>query len=129
SSTGRVITAAATIMVLVFLWFVLIHERIAQEFGLSLAGAVFLDAFVVCGLLLPAVLELIGAATWKLPHRIERRLPKVAIEPDPLEEPNPRSARPAFREAPRPILVASSRPAPRDWARCGHGDRFCDADL
>ena len=50
---------------------VLIHERHAQEFSLSLAGAVLLDAFVVRSLLLPAVFELLGPATWKLPRPIE----------------------------------------------------------
>jgi RND superfamily putative drug exporter len=80
ASTGRVITAAATIMVLVFLSFVLIPERGVEEFGLSLAGAVFLDAFVVRSLLLPAVLELLGRATWTLPRRLQRRLPRLALD-------------------------------------------------
>lgn len=80
SSTGRVITAAATIMVLVFLSFVLIPERVAQEFGLSLAGAVFLDAFVVRSLLLPAVLVLLGRTTWTLPRVLQRRLPRLGLD-------------------------------------------------
>ena len=49
-------------------------------FGLSLATAVFLDALVVRMLLLPAVLELVGRNTWKLPTWLERSLPRVAIE-------------------------------------------------
>jgi RND superfamily putative drug exporter len=81
ASTGRVITAAATIMVCVFLSFVLIDERVVKMFGLSLAGAVFLDAFVVRSLLVPATLELLGRATWILPSWMERRLPHLAIEP------------------------------------------------
>jgi putative drug exporter of the RND superfamily len=81
ASTGRVITAAATIMVCVFLSFVLIDERTVKMFGLSLAGAVFLDAFVVRSLLVPATLELLGRATWFLPSWMERRLPHLAIEP------------------------------------------------
>jgi RND superfamily putative drug exporter len=81
ASTGRVITAAATIMVCVFLSFVLIDERTVKMFGLSLAGAVFLDAFVVRSLLVPATLELLGRATWFLPSWVERRLPHLAIEP------------------------------------------------
>jgi RND superfamily putative drug exporter len=64
ASTGRVITAAATIMVCVFLSFVLGDVRAVKLFGLSLAAAVFLDAFVVRSLLLPAVLQLLGRATW-----------------------------------------------------------------
>lgn len=58
-------------------------------FGLGLAGAVFLDAFVVRMLLLPAVLQLLGRATWTLPRPLERRLPRVAIENRRLPEPAP----------------------------------------
>jgi len=63
ATTGRVITAAATIMVCVFLAFVLGPQREVKLFGLSLASAVFLDAFVIRSLLLPAVLELLGRWT------------------------------------------------------------------
>ncbi len=80
-TTGRVITAAATIMVCVFLSFVLIDQRVVKMFGLSLAAAVFLDAFVVRSLLVPATLELLGRWTWLLPSWLERRLPHLAIEP------------------------------------------------
>lgn len=80
-TTGRVITAAATIMVCVFLSFVLIDQRVVKMFGLSLAAAVFLDAFVVRSLLVPATLELLGRRTWLLPAWLERRLPHLAIEP------------------------------------------------
>jgi putative drug exporter of the RND superfamily len=80
SSTGRVITAAAAIMVCVFISFVLGEERVLKLFGLSLASAVFLDAFVVRSLLLPSVLELLGRATWKLPNWLDRKLPHLAID-------------------------------------------------
>jgi RND superfamily putative drug exporter len=80
-TTGRVITAAATIMVCVFLSFVLIDQRVVKMFGLSLAAAVFLDAFIVRSLLVPATLELLGRWTWLLPAWLERRLPHLAIEP------------------------------------------------
>jgi RND superfamily putative drug exporter len=79
-STGRVVTAAATIMVCVFISFVLGDDRIVKMFGLGLATAVFLDAFVVRSLLLPAVLTLLGDRTWKLPRILDRRLPRIAIE-------------------------------------------------
>ena len=68
-STGRVITAAATIMICVFLSFVIGDNRGIKLFGLSLATAVFLDAFVIRSLLLPAVLHLFGRATWWGPGR------------------------------------------------------------
>jgi putative drug exporter of the RND superfamily len=87
ATTGRVITAAATIMVCVFLAFVLLPERPVKMFGLSLATAVFLDAIVIRSLLLPAVLELLGRWTWMLPPWLARRLPRVPMEPEPSAGP------------------------------------------
>ncbi|HEY5196359.1 MAG TPA: MMPL family transporter [Solirubrobacteraceae bacterium] len=78
--TGRVISAAAAIMVCVFLSFMLGDERTIKEFGFGLAAAVFLDALVVRCVLLPAVLELLGAATWRLPGWLDARLPHINIE-------------------------------------------------
>jgi RND superfamily putative drug exporter len=80
ASTGRVITAAATIMICVFLSFALGDERVLKLFGLSLASAVFLDAFVVRSLLLPSVLQILGARTWALPSWLGKRLPHLAVE-------------------------------------------------
>ena len=82
ASTGRVITAAATIMICVFSSFALGDERVLKLFGLSLASAVFLDAFVVRSLLLPSVLQLLGRRTWMLPGWMEKRLPHIAIDRD-----------------------------------------------
>jgi RND superfamily putative drug exporter len=78
--TGRVITAAAAIMICVFLSFMLGNERSIREFGFGLAAAVFLDALVVRCVLLPAVLELLGPSTWRLPRWLDARLPHVNIE-------------------------------------------------
>jgi RND superfamily putative drug exporter len=78
--TGRVITAAAAIMICVFLSFMLGNERSVKEFGFGLAIAVFLDAIIVRVALLPAVLELLGGLTWKLPRWIDSRLPHINIE-------------------------------------------------
>ncbi len=80
SMTGRVISAAAAIMVCVFLSFTLGNERTLKEFGFGLAVAVFLDALVVRCVLLPAVLELLGPTTWRLPRWLDARLPHVNIE-------------------------------------------------
>jgi RND superfamily putative drug exporter len=82
ASTGRVITAAATIMICVFVSFVLGEERVLKLFGLSLATAVFLDAFVIRVLLLPSVLQLLGRRTWALPRWLDGRLPHIAIDRD-----------------------------------------------
>jgi RND superfamily putative drug exporter len=81
--TGRVITAAAAIMVCVFLSFMLGEERVIKEFGLSLAAAVFLDAVVVRCLLLPAVLSILGDSTWRLPAWLQGLLPRLNIEGSP----------------------------------------------
>jgi RND superfamily putative drug exporter len=78
--TGRVITAAAAIMICVFLSFMLGNERVLKEFGFGLAAAVLLDALVVRCVLLPAVLELLGPTTWKLPRWLDLRLPHINIE-------------------------------------------------
>ena len=78
--TGRVVTAAAAIMVCVFLSFVLGEDRVIKEFGLSLATAVFLDALVIRCLLLPAVLHIVGRRTWLLPAWLARGMPQLNIE-------------------------------------------------
>ena len=78
--TGRVITAAAAVMVAVFGAFAISGDRVLEMFGLAMASAVFLDAVVVRMLLLPAVLELLGRTTWWLPRWLGRRLPRVAME-------------------------------------------------
>ncbi len=78
--TGRVITAAAAIMICVFLSFMLGNQRTIKEFGFGLAFAVALDALLVRCVLLPAVLKLLGAITWRLPRRLDARLPHFNIE-------------------------------------------------
>jgi RND superfamily putative drug exporter len=93
-----VITAAATIMICVFLSFAVGDQRVLKLFGLSLASAVFLDAFVVRILLLPSVLELLGRRTWALPAWLGRRLPHLAIDrADTL------TATPAAQARPEPV--------------------------
>ena len=94
--TGRVISAAAAIMVCVFLSFMLGDERSIKEFGFGLAAAVFLDAVVVRCVMLPAVLELLGPTTWRLPAWLDRRLPHINIEGTGAY----RSAAPASAEIP-----------------------------
>jgi RND superfamily putative drug exporter len=86
--TGRVITAAAAVMVAVFLSFVLGGQRILELFGLALASAVFLDAVVIRCIMLPATLELLGERTWWFPAKLDRRLPRLAIEPGPERRPS-----------------------------------------
>ncbi|MGO9900650.1 MAG: MMPL family transporter, partial [Solirubrobacteraceae bacterium] len=80
--TGRVITAAAAVMVAVFGAFAISGDRVLAMFGLAMASAVFLDALVVRIVLLPAVLQLLGKNTWALPRWLDRTLPRLAIEAD-----------------------------------------------
>jgi putative drug exporter of the RND superfamily len=96
--TGRVITAAAAVMVAVFGAFAISGDRVLEMFGLVMASAVFLDALVVRMLLLPAVLQLLGRRTWWLPGWLSRRLPRVAIEAEPRSTSRP-SLEPALEAA------------------------------
>jgi RND superfamily putative drug exporter len=79
-TTGRLITAAATIMICVFASFALGDNRDVKLFGVSLASAVFLDAFVVRSLLLPSVLQLLGPRTWWMPSWMSRHAPRISID-------------------------------------------------
>jgi RND superfamily putative drug exporter len=98
--TGRVITAAAAVMVAVFAAFAISGNRVLEMFGLGMATAVFLDALVIRMALLPAVLQLLGRTTWALPGWLGRRLPKVAIDAEP--------GGPSRSYVPEPALEASS---------------------
>ncbi len=80
ASTASVITAAASIMIVVFLSFVLNDQRVVKEFGLGLAVAVFVDATIVRLLLVPATMELMGRWNWWLPGWLDRALPNISIE-------------------------------------------------
>ena len=77
SSTARVITAAAAIMVVVFLSFVLGANVSVKQVGLGLAAAVLVDATLVRLVLVPAVMELLGRANWWLPGPLDRVLPRA----------------------------------------------------
>jgi RND superfamily putative drug exporter len=79
--TGPVITAAAIIMILVFLSFVLGGELVIKEFGIGFAGAIFLDAFVIRTVLVPSAMHLFGKANWWLPKWLDRILPVLHVEP------------------------------------------------
>ncbi len=81
TETGRVITAAATIMICVFLTFSFMGQRDVAEFGIGLAAAVALDAFILRTVLVPAAMHLFGNANWWLPCWLDRCLPHLAIEP------------------------------------------------
>ncbi|HET8975009.1 MAG TPA: MMPL family transporter [Solirubrobacterales bacterium] len=81
ASTGRWIAAAATIMFAVFFSFVLNGDPIVKQFGVGLAVAVAIDAFVVL-LIMPALMELLRERNWYLPHWLDRILPDLKVEGD-----------------------------------------------
>ncbi len=81
ATTGRVIIAAATIMICVFSAFILSGQQLIGEFGIGLAAAVLLDAFILRTLLVPALMHLSGRANWWLPGWLDRILPHLSIEP------------------------------------------------
>ncbi|GAA3067719.1 MMPL family transporter [Streptomyces glomeratus] len=81
AETSRVINSAAVIMISVFLAFVAGGDRVIGMFGVALASAVALDAFILRTLLVPALMHLLGGANWWLPAWLDRRLPRLCIEP------------------------------------------------
>ncbi|MER7174733.1 MMPL family transporter [Streptomyces mesophilus] len=80
AATGKVITAAAAIMIVVFAAFMLSPDRMLQQFGLGLAVAILLDAVVIRCLIVPAVMQLLGKRAWWLPAWLRRVLPRVELE-------------------------------------------------
>jgi len=80
AKTARVITAAAAIMVVVFLAFLASQEVFLKLLGIGLASAVFLDATLVRMVLVPAVMQLLGKANWWIPSWLERVLPQLDVE-------------------------------------------------
>jgi RND superfamily putative drug exporter len=80
AKTARVITAAAAIMVVVFLAFLAAPDVFLKLFGIGLASAIFLDATIVRMVLVPAVMELLGERNWWIPNWLERALPRLDVE-------------------------------------------------
>ena len=81
AKTARVITAAAAIMVVVFLAFLAAPDIFLKLFGIGLASAIFLDATLVRMVLVPAVMQLLGDRNWWIPDWLERILPELDVEP------------------------------------------------
>jgi RND superfamily putative drug exporter len=78
--TGGIITAAAIIMISVFGGFILGDNRVVKLIGIGLASAVFIDAFVLRTVLVPALMHAFGRANWFFPKWLDRIIPQVAIE-------------------------------------------------
>ncbi|MGH9043923.1 MAG: MMPL family transporter [Acidimicrobiales bacterium] len=88
AETGRVITAAGLIMILVFLSFSLINNALViQEFGIGFAVAIVIDAFLVRTVLVPSLMHVLGPSNWWIPSWLDRVLPTLHIEAHDLGEP------------------------------------------
>ncbi|MEK7247765.1 MAG: MMPL family transporter [Chloroflexota bacterium] len=80
SMTTRVISAAAAIMVAVFMAFAISDQRVVKEFGIGLATAIFLDATVVRLILVPSVMQLMGKWNWWFPSWLDRIVPRISVD-------------------------------------------------
>ena len=82
AETGRVITVASLIMMLVFTAFIFGGLGVAiQQVGLGFAAAILIDAYIARTVLVPAVMHLLGGANWWLPAWLDRILPRLHVEP------------------------------------------------
>jgi putative drug exporter of the RND superfamily len=82
AATGKTITAAAVIMILVFGSFILGGQRVIKEFGVGLGGGILIDAVIIRMTIVPAVMQLIGRANWWFPAFLDRFLPHLSVDPD-----------------------------------------------
>jgi RND superfamily putative drug exporter len=80
ATSGRIISAAAAIMTVVFFAFTFTTDRTIKMIGLGMAAAVLTDALLVRTVLVPAVMHTLGRANWRLPALLDRRLPHLNLE-------------------------------------------------
>jgi RND superfamily putative drug exporter len=80
AATGRIITAAAAIMTVVFFSFTFTTDRTIKMIGLGMAAAVVADALIVRTVLVPAIMHLLGRTNWRIPAALDRILPRLDLE-------------------------------------------------
>ena len=80
AGSGRVVVVAATIMTSVFLSFVPTPIDTIKLFGVALASAVLIDAFIVRLVLVPSLMSMFGRANWWMPRWLDRILPTIKLE-------------------------------------------------
>lgn len=85
AATGKTITAAALIMILVFGSFILGGERVIKEFGLGLAAGILVDAVIIRMAIVPALMFLLGRSNWWFPRGLDRVLPRLSVDPDTVQ--------------------------------------------
>jgi RND superfamily putative drug exporter len=84
AATGKTITAAALIMILVFGSFILGGEVVIKEFGIGLAGGILVDAVFIRMAVVPSIMMLLGKSNWWFPKGLDRLLPHLSVEADDL---------------------------------------------
>ncbi len=82
AATGKTITAAALIMILVFGSFVFGGQRVIKEFGVGLAAGILMDAVLIRMAIVPALMQLFGKANWWFPDWLDRILPRLSVDPE-----------------------------------------------
>jgi RND superfamily putative drug exporter len=106
AATGKTITAAALIMILVFGSFILGGVVVIKEFGIGLAGGILVDAVFIRMAVVPSIMMLLGKANWWFPKRLDRMLPHLSVETDDLAAlPAATAATAATAADPDPQLV------------------------
>jgi RND superfamily putative drug exporter len=86
AATGKTITAAALIMILVFGAFIFGGQRVIKEFGLGLSGGIFMDAVFIRMAIVPTLMFLFGRANWWFPKTLDRVLPRLGIDPESITQ-------------------------------------------
>ena len=84
AATGKTITAAALIMILVFGSFILGGQVVIKEFGIGLAGGILVDAVFIRMAVVPSIMMMLGKANWWFPKSLDRMLPHLSVEADDL---------------------------------------------
>jgi RND superfamily putative drug exporter len=84
AATGKTITAAAVIMILVFGSFILGGERVIKEFGIGLAAGILVDAILIRMCIVPSLMMLFGKWNWAFPRWLDRALPRLSVDADDL---------------------------------------------
>jgi RND superfamily putative drug exporter len=86
AATGKTITAAALIMILVFGSFILGGERVIKEFGIGLAAGILVDAILIRMCIVPSLMMLFGKWNWAFPKWLDRALPRLSVDADDIAE-------------------------------------------
>ena len=89
AKSGRVIAAAASIMILVFGSFLISNQSVLKEFGFGLAFSVLIDAFIIRSIFVPAIMHVLGPINWAMPAWLDRLLPNLSVEAEEELEPVP----------------------------------------